>query len=143
MMGRIRKEFGYLDFLLRSDNKCIRTAKMECLGCGKKLPQNITLCYTCPEAQLRELYCTVETRMATYMSFLRECHVTLHEDPMETLALQELTHIIEESSTDIFHACVGASGCSLMAQFAYLSSEIRDMMDDVEGLLLNTYITCK
>lgn len=135
LSNSIRCRIEDVDAVLKSQTWMYTMSQMECILCGRAHPAGAKRCRPCNNnTDLRQRYCSSDTRVADYIAILRQQQLWGNAKPLETLSATELVSRVSQAQTLPRHYCNAGRGCPLIMQLHDLASDVCRIRDDVTGL---------
>lgn len=111
---------------------------MECPLCGRKHPQDAKKCHPCSNTQLRQRFCSEETRVADFILALRQVWLFGVDDDFHSLSINDLVTRIASVSRDSKHVCAADVSCPLKKELHDLSRACHEIRDNAKGMSLES-----
>lgn len=143
LSGRMRETRHKFRCLIEDAEAHIRTRSttyemkyVECHLCARRHPLDAKKCHSCRNTELRQLYCTPELRISSYMEVLRRAGLWGSSTPLESLAAADIQLRMIRAGNDMKHICEAGQECPLKVDIRVVNDGIKRLIDDSGSLEL-------
>ena len=123
-----------VDATLNTHQAMHEMRQKECTNCGRRHPAAAKMCHPCYNTQLRQRYCTAETRVSEYIAALRRAELWGDKRRSDALSNAELKTRMSHAYYGLRHYC--EPRCLLQAMVFNAFKGVESELSSVDGIRL-------
>lgn len=139
MSHNMKKKIEGVESNLRQKSKMYLMHQMECICCGRRHPQNAKKCHPCNNDDLRQRYCTDETRIADFCLILREAWLFGVEERFDSLSVASVVERLSFACKSFKHSCDAEDSCPLKVELRNLLRDVSQLQSSASGMHLEDF----